>query len=240
MILLVGLGNPGQDYAHNRHNIGFMAVDAIVRRHGFSPWRAKFQGEVCEGSIAGEKVIALKPLTYMNESGRSVAAAAQFYKIDSADIIVLHDELDLPPARLKVKTGGGHAGHNGLRSIQAHMGADFHRVRLGIGHPGAKELVHNWVLGNFAKADGAWLGDLLDGIAASAGKLATKDFTGFMNDVALSLAPAPVKPAKSAPAPTGSAAPVAEGPPPAARNAMAETLRSLLALKRPPGRRPGS
>ncbi len=245
MILLVGLGNPGQDYARNRHNIGFMAVEAIARRHGFSPWRQKFQGETCEGVIGGIKVVALKPLTYMNESGRSVAAAAQFVKAEPADIIVLHDELDLPPSKLKVKTGGGHAGHNGLRSIQAHLGPDFHRVRLGIGHPGAKELVHNWVLGNFAKADADWLEPELDAIAACAAKLVAKDFTSFMNDVALATHPEPERAAKVKPAPVAKASgaadaqPAPAGPPPAARNAMAETLRALLGAKKPPGRRPG-
>ncbi|MDR3375418.1 MAG: aminoacyl-tRNA hydrolase [Ancalomicrobiaceae bacterium] len=238
MILLVGLGNPGPDYAKNRHNIGFMAVETIHRRHGFSPWRAKFSGEVSEGNIGAEKVVALKPMTYMNESGRSVAAAAQFYKIEPADIIVLHDELDLLPGKVKVKFGGGHAGHNGLRSLTAHIGPDFHRVRLGIGHPGAKELVHNWVLGNFAKVDGEWVIPLLEGISAAAPKLVAKDFIGFMNEVAIATRVAP----EEKPAPKG-AAPAPDkpaGPAPAAKNAMAETLRALLALKKPPGRRPGN
>jgi PTH1 family peptidyl-tRNA hydrolase len=230
MLLLVGLGNPGKDYADNRHNIGFMAVDAIVRRHGFSPWRQKFQGELAEGSIGDTKVYALKPLTYMNESGRSVAAAAQFYKIPPAAIVVFHDELDLPPARLRVKSGGGHAGHNGLRSIQAHLGPDFRRVRLGIGHPGAKELVTNWVLGNFAKADSEWLVPLLDAIAASAPKLVAADDAGFQNDVALAL-----QPEKKAREPKAS--PAAEsvkpaGPTETSKNAMAETLRKLLGQKK--------
>jgi PTH1 family peptidyl-tRNA hydrolase len=239
MILLVGLGNPGGDYEHNRHNIGFMALDEIVRRHKFPAWRQKFQGDISEGTIGGIRVVALKPRTYMNESGRSVSAVAQFYKIPPADIIVLHDELDLPPSKLKVKTGGGHAGHNGLRSIDAHMGPEFHRVRLGIGHPGAKDLVHHWVLGNFAKADGEWLNELLSAIAHSADKLVEKDFIGFMNAVAVLTNPQPVKPARSASAePPASDATPSDGPPPAARNAMAETLRALLAAKKPPGRRP--
>jgi PTH1 family peptidyl-tRNA hydrolase len=230
MLLLVGLGNPGKDYADNRHNIGFMAVDAIVRRHGFSPWRQKFQGELAEGSIGDTKVYALKPLTFMNESGRSVAAAAQFYKVPPAAIVVFHDELDLPPARLRVKSGGGHAGHNGLRSIQAHLGPDFRRVRLGIGHPGAKELVTNWVLGNFAKADSEWLVPLLDAIAASAPKLVAADDAGFQNDVALAL-----QPEKKAREPKAS--PAAEsvkpaGPTETSKNAMAETLRKLLGQKK--------
>ncbi|MDR3496536.1 MAG: aminoacyl-tRNA hydrolase [Ancalomicrobiaceae bacterium] len=236
MILLVGLGNPGPDYAKNRHNIGFMAVETIHRRHGFSPWRSKFSGEVSDGTIGAEKVVALKPMTYMNESGRSVAAAAQFYKIEPADIIVLHDELDLFPGKLKVKLGGGHAGHNGLRSIQAHIGPEFHRVRLGIGHPGAKELVHNWVLGNLAKADGDWVIPLLEGISAAAPKLVAKDMAGFMNEVAIATRAEPEE--KPTPATAAPAKPA--GPAPAAKNAMAETLRALLALKKPPGRRPGN
>lgn len=238
MILLVGLGNPGPDYAHNRHNIGFLAIDEIARRYRFPAFRQKFQGDLSEGAIGSERVLLLKPRTYMNESGRSVSATAQFYKIEPADIIVLHDELDLPPAKLKVKTGGGHAGHNGLRSIDAHMGAEFHRVRLGIGHPGSKDLVHNWVLGNFAKADGPWLEDLFDGIAGAADKLVAKDFPGFMNAVALRMNPpepkAPLKPAT----PHGGSASATAGPTPAAKNAMAETLRALLAAKKPPPRRP--
>ncbi len=228
MLLFVGLGNPGADYARNRHNIGFMAADAIVRRHGFSPWRAKFQGEVCEGVIGSEKIVALKPMTYMNESGRSVAAACQFYKIEPKDVVVFHDELDLDPGRIRVKIGGGHAGHNGLRSIGAHIGPDYRRIRLGIGHPGAKERVTGWVLGDFAKVDRDWLEPLLDDVADAAPLLVERDDTGFMNRIA-------GKPATPAAAPRAApAAPKAsgEGPAPAARNAMAETLRRLLAQKR--------
>jgi PTH1 family peptidyl-tRNA hydrolase len=228
MLLFVGLGNPGQEYALNRHNIGFMAVDAIVRRHSFSPWRAKFHGEVCEGTIGAEKVVALKPMTYMNDSGRSVAACAAFYKIEPKDFVVFHDELDLDPGRLKIKIGGGHAGHNGLRSIQAHLGPDFRRVRLGIGHPGAKERVTAHVLGNFAKVDRDWLQPLIDDIADAAPKLVERDDVGFMN---LVMGVKPQAEAKSEkPRPT--AAPSEGGPPPAARNAMAETLRRLLATKK--------
>lgn len=228
MLLFVGLGNPGADYARNRHNIGFMAVDAIVRRHSFSPWRAKFQGEVCEGVIGSEKIVALKPMTYMNESGRSVAACAQFYKIEPKDIVVFHDELDLDPGRLRVKIGGGHAGHNGLRSITAHLGPDFRRVRLGIGHPGAKERVTAHVLGDFAKVDRDWLEPLLDDVAAAAPLLVERDDTGFMNRIAGKPVEktAPAKPVPPAPKATG------PGPEPAARNAMAETLRRLLAQKK--------
>jgi len=228
MLLFVGLGNPGADYAFNRHNIGFMAVDTIVHRHSFSPWRAKFHGEVAEGTIAGEKVVALKPLTYMNDSGRSVAACAQFYKIEPKDIVVFHDELDLDPGRLKVKLGGGHAGHNGLRSIQAHLGPDFRRVRLGIGHPGVKERVTGHVLGNFAKVDRDWLEALLGDVAAAAGKLVERDDVGFMNLVAGVKPAAEEKPEKPRP----QAAPSEGGPPAAAKNAMAETLRRLLSQKK--------
>lgn len=228
MLLFVGLGNPGPEYALNRHNIGFMAVDAIVRRHGFSPWRAKFHGEFCEGTLAGEKVVALKPTTYMNDSGRSVAAAASFYKVEPTDLVVFHDELDLDPGRLKVKTGGGHAGHNGLRSIQAHLGPNFRRIRLGIGHPGAKERVTAHVLGNFAKVDREWLEPLLDDVADAAPKLAERDDVGFMNRVAGTKPQAAVEPKPPRAAPARPEA----GPSETARNAMAETLRRLLAQKK--------
>jgi len=157
MFLFAGLGNPGSKYAGNRHNIGFMAVDAIVRRHRLSPWRRRFQGAVSEGEIGGEKVLALLPETFMNESGRAVAEAARFYKIPIERIVVFHDELDLPPAKIRVKKGGGNAGHNGLRSITAQCGNDYWRVRLGIGHPGDKSLVHGYVLNDFGKAEQEWV-----------------------------------------------------------------------------------
>ncbi|MBT9289297.1 aminoacyl-tRNA hydrolase [Prosthecodimorpha staleyi] len=230
MLLLVGLGNPGRDYAGNRHNIGFMAADAIVRRHSFSPWRQKFSGEIAEGSVAGEKVAVLKPLTYMNESGRSVAAAAQFWKIEPKDIVVFHDELDLPPAKMRMKTGGGHAGHNGLRSIQAHLGPDFRRVRLGIGHPGAKELVTNWVLGDFAKADSDWLQALLDALADHLPRLVAGEDAAYQSDIALALQPERKAKEPKAPPPAEAAKPT--GPSEASKNAMAETLRRLLAQKK--------
>ena len=165
MRLVVGLGNPGEKYARNRHNIGFMAADEIVRRHSFSVYRSKFQGELAEGTIGGEKVLVLKPMTFMNESGRAVHEAATFYKIAPEDILVLHDELDLAPGKLRTKRGGGHAGHNGLRSIHAHMGEGYGRLRLGIGHPGHKDRVSDYVLSDFAKADGDWLAPLLDAVA---------------------------------------------------------------------------
>ena len=189
MLLVVGLGNPGAEHASNRHNIGFMAVDAIVRRHGFGPFRAKFHGEIAHGDVAGVRVLALKPTTYMNDSGLSVAAAAGFFKIPPADMLVLHDELDLAGGRLRVKRGGGHAGHNGLRSIHAHLGADYRRIRLGIGHPGDKDRVTAHVLRNFAKADEAWLGKLLDAVADGFPLLVEGDDSGFMSKVVLAMEP---------------------------------------------------
>ncbi len=184
MKLFVGLGNPGPKYARHRHNVGFMAVDRIAERHGFSPWRRRFQGETAEGTIGGERVLLLKPMTYMNESGRAVGEAARFLKIDLADIVVFHDELDLAPGKVRVKTGGGNAGHNGLRSISAHVGNDFVRVRIGIGHPGSKEAVVPYVLHDFAKADQEWLDPLLDYIADAAGRLAAGDTARFVTDIA--------------------------------------------------------
>jgi peptidyl-tRNA hydrolase, PTH1 family len=185
--LLVGLGNPGTRYAGNRHNIGFMAVEAIARRHGFPPWRRRFQGVATEGPLAGEKVLLLLPGTFMNESGLAVAEAAHFYKIGTGDIVVFHDEIDLPPAKVRVKTGGGVAGHNGLRSISSHVGNDYRRVRIGVGHPGVKELVHNHVLSDFAKAERPWVEALCDTIAENAGLLAKGDDASFQNKVHLAM-----------------------------------------------------
>ncbi len=184
MLIFVGLGNPGSQYAGHRHNVGFMAVDAIADAHGFGPDQRKFQGHVREGRLGTEKVIALRPGTYMNESGRAVGEALRFYKLDPGDVIVFHDELDLAPGKLRCKTGGGHAGHNGLRSIHAHIGADYHRVRLGIGHPGHKSKVAGYVLHDFAKADRDWLDPLLDGIAKAAPLLAKGERDRFQSDVA--------------------------------------------------------
>lgn len=189
MLLLVGLGNPGSGYAKNRHNIGFMAADEIVRRHSFGPYRAKFQGQISDGVIGGEKVLILKPETYMNLSGQSVAAAARFHKIPVQDIIVLHDELDLPPGKLRVKRGGGAGGHNGLKSIDSHLGQDYRRVRLGIGHPGDKDRVAGYVLQDFAKAEEAWLTGLLDAVADAMPLLVKGDESGFMNRISLLTAP---------------------------------------------------
>ena len=161
MRLFVGLGNPGAKYAHNRHNIGFMAVDEIARRHGFAPWRRRFQGETAEGTLDRERVVLLRPMTFMNDSGRAVQEAANFFKLAAGEITVFQDELELPPAKVRVKIGGGIAGHNGLRSISSHIGNDYRRVRLGIGHPGIKELVHSYVLSDFAKDDRPWVEALL-------------------------------------------------------------------------------
>src|ERR1700760_2447373 len=187
MRLFVGLGNPGSKYAHNRHNIGFMAVNEIARRHGFAPWRRRFQGMTSEGSIDQEKVILLRPETFMNESGRAVQEALNFFKLGVDDVVVFQDELELPPAKLRVKVGGGIAGHNGLRSISAHIGNDYCRVRLGIGHPGVKEFVHHHVLSDFAKDDGAWVTALCEAVADSAGLLAAGQDASFQNKVHLTL-----------------------------------------------------
>jgi PTH1 family peptidyl-tRNA hydrolase len=188
-VLLVGLGNPGPSYAKHRHNVGYMAVDEIVRRHGFGPFRARFEGLAADGQLGGVRVVALKPLTYMNDSGRAVAAAARFYKLDPSRIFVLHDELDLSPGKLRVKRGGGAGGHNGLKSIDAHIGPEYWRVRIGIGHPGDKSLVSGYVLHDFAKADAAWLEPMIDAIADEIPRLITGDEAGFMNRVALKTRP---------------------------------------------------
>jgi peptidyl-tRNA hydrolase, PTH1 family len=187
MQLFVGLGNPGAKYARNRHNIGFMAVDEIARRHGFAPWRRRFQGESAEGSVDGERVILLRPFTYMNESGRAVQEAANFFKLGVGEITVFQDELELPPAKLRIKVGGGIAGHNGLRSISSHIGNDYRRVRLGIGHPGVKELVHPYVLSDFPKTEQPWVSALCEAIADSAGLLATNRDSAFQNKVHLAM-----------------------------------------------------
>jgi PTH1 family peptidyl-tRNA hydrolase len=181
--LLVGLGNPGARYAQQRHNIGFMAVDAIAREARAQPWRSRFQGEATEATLAGERVLLLKPQTFMNESGRAVGEAMRFFKLPLADVIVFHDELDLPPAKVRVKLGGGNAGHNGLRSISALCGNDYVRVRLGIGHPGDKALVHGHVLSDFARAEQGWVDDLCRALAAEAGALVGGDQAGFQQKV---------------------------------------------------------
>lgn len=188
-MLFVGLGNPGGQYANNRHNIGFMAMDAIADAHGFSPWKSKFQGVIAEGLLGREKVMLLKPQTYMNNSGQSAGEAMRFYKLTPEDVVVFYDELDLAPGKCRVKKGGGTAGHNGIRSLHAHITDAYTRIRLGIGHPGDKRLVSNHVLGNFAKSDQVWLDDLLRGIGDGAPALAEGEASKFMNAVALRTAP---------------------------------------------------
>ena len=220
MKLFVGLGNPGRKYEANRHNIGFMAVDRIAADHGFAPWRARFQGEVSEGRLGSEKIVLLKPHTFMNLSGQSVGEAMRFYKLTPDDVTVFHDELDLAPGKLRVKTGGGHAGHNGLRSIHQHIGEGYHRVRIGIGHPGDKARVAAYVLSDFAKADSDWIEDLLHGISEGAPALAQGDATRFMNAVSLRTAP----PRPSAPQPAGKPAPAATIEPEDERNPLQKLI----------------
>ncbi len=185
MRMIVGLGNTGAKYAGHRHNIGFMAADAIFRRHSFSPWRKKFKAEITEGEICGEKVLLVKPQTMMNLSGEAVGEAMRFYKLTPADITVMYDELDLAPGKVRIKIGGGAGGHNGIRSIDAHCGKDYRRVRLGIGHPGSKERVTSHVLGDFAKVDNQWLEPLLDNLADEACLLAKGEDALLMNRIAL-------------------------------------------------------
>ncbi len=181
MLLFIGLGNPGREHAGQRHNIGFMAVDAIARAHAAPPFRARFQGLATELPLGGERVVLLKPETFMNDSGRSAREAARFYKLEPRHVVVFHDELDIPPGTVRVKTGGGNAGHNGLRSITAEIGNDYRRVRLGIGHPGSKDLVLRYVLGNFAKGEQAWVDGLCEAVAAEAPMLAKGDDPGFQH-----------------------------------------------------------
>lgn len=187
MLLMAGLGNPGPQHAGNRHNAGFMAVDAIARRHSFSPWARKFQGLVSEGSLSGEKVLLIKPQTFMNLSGQSVGEAMRFYKLQPSDLTVFYDELDLSPGKVRVKTGGGAGGHNGIRSIDQHVGKDYRRVRIGIGHPGVKQMVHGHVLSDFARGDAEWLEPLFGSIAENAPLLVGDDGSRFMNRVTLDL-----------------------------------------------------
>ena len=187
MLLFVGLGNPGERHAGNRHNIGFMAVEAIAKRHGLRPWRRRFHGVAVDGTLGGERVVLLLPGTYMNDSGLAVAAAAQFYKIGPSDIVVFHDEVDLLPGKLRVKTGGGNAGHNGLRSISAHVGNDYRRVRIGVGHPGVKDLVYGHVLGDFAKSERPWVEALSDIVAENAELLVRGQDATFQNKVHLAM-----------------------------------------------------
>lgn len=187
MLIIAGLGNPGSKYAANRHNIGFMAADEIVRRHSFGPWKNKFNAEISDGKLNGEKALIVKPQTFMNESGQAIGEILRFYKEDISNLVVIYDELDLPAAKLRMKTGGGSGGHNGIKSIDAHCGKEYRRMRLGIGHPGSKEKVHSHVLGDFAKADKEWLDKLLQTIAENAPLLVDGKDANFMNKVALDI-----------------------------------------------------
>jgi PTH1 family peptidyl-tRNA hydrolase len=232
MQLFVGLGNPGAKYAHNRHNIGFMAVDAIAAAHGFGPWRNKFQAAVAEGRLGGDKILLIKPQTFMNLSGQAVGEAMRYLKLTPADIWVFHDELDLAPGKVRVKTGGGHAGHNGLRSMHQHVGAEFNRIRLGIGHPGHKHMVSHYVLHDFAEADREWLDPLLAAVGREASRLAAGDAAGFMNAVAM--AARPVAPKSKSPAATAnsdSAGPPAEGKPETGKPSALDRLVAMFSRK---------
>lgn len=223
MQLFVGLGNPGPKYAGNRHNIGFMALDRIAADHGFAPWRSKFQGQISEGRLGGGKVLLLKPETYMNNSGQSVGEAMRFYKLEPADVTVFHDELDLAPGKIRVKTGGGHAGHNGLRSLHGHIGEAYTRVRMGIGHPGRKDLVSHYVLHDFGKADQNWLDDVLRGVSDGAPDLAAGDSAKFLNKVALRVNP-PRSSTSQPKADTARPAPEPDPTPDDTRSAMQKLL----------------
>ncbi|MGQ0741376.1 MAG: aminoacyl-tRNA hydrolase [Alphaproteobacteria bacterium] len=188
-LLIAGLGNPGMAYARNRHNVGYMAVDVIHESYDFGPWRSRFQGALAEGTLSRRKTYLLKPRTFMNASGDSVGAAARYFKLPNSALVVMHDEIDLAAGKLRAKTGGGDAGHNGLRSITATLGRDYRRVRIGVGHPGQKHRVHGHVLDNFSKADEDWLVPVLSAIAEAAPFLAKNDDPGFMNKVAVTLRP---------------------------------------------------
>ncbi|TPI54362.1 MULTISPECIES: aminoacyl-tRNA hydrolase [unclassified Mesorhizobium] len=199
-LVFAGLGNPGAKYAANRHNVGFMAVDAIARRHSFSPWSKKFQGLIAEGTLGGEKIILIKPQTFMNLSGQSVGEALRFYKLGPGALTVFYDEIDLAEGKLRIKTGGGAGGHNGIRSIDGHVGNAYRRVRIGVGHPGVKEMVQHHVLGDFGKTDRDWLDPLLDAVADNAAMIVKGDESGFMNKAALAVqGKAGVEPEKPAP-----------------------------------------
>lgn len=243
MKLFVGLGNPGDTYSGNRHNIGFMAVEAIARAHGFSPWRKKFSALTCEGSIAGQRVTLLKPETFMNDSGRAVGEALRFLKLDPADVYVFHDELDVAPNKIKVKAGGGNAGHNGLKSISAHIGNDYPRVRIGIGHPGSKDAVVHYVLADFAKSERDWVRAMLDALSDAAGYLASGDDARFLTEVARKTQSqddpqgAPEKPQPKAKPATQKPAAAKSGHPAGERankrqSALAENLKKWLSARK--------
>ncbi|KQR69119.1 aminoacyl-tRNA hydrolase [Rhizobium sp. Leaf341] len=203
MLIFAGLGNPGPKYAGNRHNIGFMALDAIHRRHAFSPWSKKFKAEIAEGDLGGERVLLLKPQTFMNLSGEAVGEAMRFYKVPVGGVVAIYDELDLVAGKARLKTGGGHGGHNGIKSMDAHCGRDYRRLRLGIGHPGSKELVERHVLGDFSKADRLWLEPLLDALADNADMLARAEDSQLMNKLALATGSPPPAEAAAKPKPAG-------------------------------------
>ncbi len=226
MLLFAGLGNPGAKYANNRHNVGFMAADAIARRHSFSPWSKKFQGLIAEGTLGGEKMLLIKPQTFMNTVRPAVGEALRFYKLGPSALTVFYDEIDLAAGKVRVKVGGGSGGHNGIRSIDQHVGNDYRRVRIGVGHPGVKEMVHGHVLGDFAKADREWLDVLLDTIADNAGLLAKGDDNSFMNRVTLALRDKLV--------PTGDD----DRPPPKAPKAQAQKPKATSARRGRSSRRP--
>ena len=234
MKLFVGLGNPGAQYARHRHNVGFVALDRIAAAHGLGPWRKRFQGETTEGTLGGERVVLLKPTTYMNDSGRSVGEAARFLKIPVEDIYVFHDEIDLAPAKLKVKAGGGNAGHNGLRSLTAHLGNEYNRVRIGVGHPGAKDAVAHYVLRDFHKVEYEWLDPLLDAMADAAPFLAKGDSARFLSQVALKTRDTEEAPEEREPPPPKKAPRPASQHPAGERaakraGALAENLKKWLA-----------
>ncbi len=223
MKLFVGLGNPGPKYAGHRHNIGYMALDRIAEDHRFGAWKGKFQGEISEGRLGSDKIVLLKPSTYMNKSGQSVGEAMRFYKLDSTDVTVFHDEIDLAPAKLRCKAGGGHAGHNGLRSIHQHIGPHYDRVRMGVGHPGHKDKVPGYVLHDFAKADQDWLEDMLRGISDGVIYLADDDTGRFLNAVSLRTAP----PRSSTSKPKEKPAPATKPSPPEAEDSR-NPLQKLI------------
>ncbi|MEL7429459.1 MAG: aminoacyl-tRNA hydrolase [Pseudomonadota bacterium] len=233
MLIIAGLGNPGSKYAANRHNIGFMAADEIVRRHSFGPWKNKHKAEISDGTLNGEKALVVKPQTFMNDSGQAIGEILRFFKEDISNLIVIYDELDLAPGKLRLKTGGGHGGHNGIKSIDAHCGKDYRRMRLGIGHPGHKDRVTGHVLGDFAKADHEWLDPLLASIADHAPLLASGNDAGFMNKVALSTGQNPdnaSKPEKKQSHIRQARKPASAGPVPKS-GPMAEMLKKLLGDK---------
>lgn len=231
MLLLVGLGNPGLRYAGNRHNVGFMALDAIVARHGFSTWRGRFQGEIAEGKLGNEKVVALKPMTYMNNSGQAVGEALRFFKLPPEALLVLHDELDLAPGKIKMKRGGGHAGHNGLRSISQHVGSDYRRLRIGIGHPGDKSLVHGYVLSDLPKSEKPHFERLFEAMAEHAPLLAENSeqadnaFTSKVMQALLGERQRTPRVQAKASTPAAAAAPLRED---ASEGALARALRNVL------------